>query len=209
MADELIAKIVQLMAEQGISNTDMEQFVDVAHGTVSQWKKGSNKSYKSKHLPQIAKRLGVTPNDLLSSNDLSNAYIIDKNQITMIPLYGSVSAGFGACAVDLVEGYIPVYNVNAEEAENTIAITVHGDSMSPKIEDGDIIVVHKQDSVDSGTVAVVFLDGDAAMVKRVIYDKTHIELLSLNPTYSPMVFTDSEVLRVRVVGKVTEVHKKL
>lgn len=38
--------------------------------------------------------------------------------------------------------------------------------MYPKIEDGDTIVIHKQDSVDSGQIAVVLIDGEDAVVKK-------------------------------------------
>lgn len=204
----MLSRILALIQSRGMSDTAFEKAVGLPKGLLYQWKSGRSKGYR-KYTAQIADLFGVTADYLLTGKEEKAVLTPIKGNMQFIPLYNSVSAGFGACAVDLVEGYIPVYNVNAEEAENTIAITVHGNSMSPKIDDGDIIVVHKQDSVDSGTIAVVFLDGDAAMVKRVIYDKSHIELQSLNPDYSPMVFTDSEVLRVRVVGRVVEVHKKL
>ena len=74
--------------------------------------------------------------------------------------------------------------------------------MSPIIKHGDTIVVHKQDSVDSGDIAVLLIDGEEAVVKKVIYDQNNIELHSLNPMYSVRKFSGAEVLRVRVVGKV-------
>ena len=77
------------------------------------------------------------------------------------------------------------------------------------MEDGDIIVVRKQESVDSGDVAVMLLDGEEGLVKKVIYGETWIELHSFNPEYKTRHFDDAEVERLRVVGKVLKVVKTL
>jgi repressor LexA len=79
--------------------------------------------------------------------------------------------------------------------------------MYPKIEDGDIIQVHKQDSVDSGSLAVVLVDGEEALVKKVVYGETWIELHSINPMYKTVRFNGADVLRVRVLGLVRKIIK--
>ena len=81
--------------------------------------------------------------------------------------------------------------------------------MFPTIDDGDIIQVHKQTSVDSGSVAVVLIDGEEALVKKVVYGKEWIELHSFNPMYKIMRFNGRDVLRVRVVGLVKKVTKEI
>jgi repressor LexA len=127
----------------------------------------------------------------------------------MIPLYESVSAGFGAVAIDEVIDYVPLFIPNPIEARETLCIRVTGDSMYPKIENGDIIQVHKQDSVDSGSIAVVLLDNEDGLVKKVVYSDTWIELHSINPMYKTMRFNGPDVMRVRVLGKVNKVIKSL
>ena len=79
--------------------------------------------------------------------------------------------------------------------------------MFPKIEDGDIVIVRKQDSVDSGSIAVVLVDNEEGFVKKVVYDQETIELHSINPEYAPKIFKGAEVLRVRVVGLVKQIIK--
>lgn len=134
---------------------------------------------------------------------------LDKQKIRLVPLYESVSAGFGTYANDCVVDYIPTVIMSETEAAETIAIKVHGDSMYPKIEDGDTIIVHKQESVDSTSVAVVLLDGEEGLVKKVIYGRDWIELHSFNPMYPPLRFEGAEVLRLRVVGLVKQVLKNI
>lgn len=161
----------------------------------------------------LAKALGVTPSTLMGWDDEENnpeksniAYVI-KDGIYNIPLYESVSAGFGGTAQDCIIDYIPTVIRNPYEAKETIAIKVAGDSMYPKIEDGDTIVIHKQDSVDSGQIAVVLIDGEDAVVKKVKYDKSWVDLISINPEYKTRHFEKEEVNRLRVLGLVKQIIK--
>lgn len=149
----------------------------------------------------------LTPNASATPAPSSNARMLDTQNVRMIPLYSTVSAGFGAQAINYVEDYVPLYIESTHEAQETICIKVQGDSMYPKIEDGDIIQVHKQDSVDSGSLAVVLVDGEDALVKKVVYGETWIELHSINPMYKTVRFNGADVLRVRVLGLVRKIIK--
>lgn len=149
------------------------------------------------------------PGSLLSNSSESNAEFLPTDKIYKIPLFESVSAGFGAYACSDVIDYIPLFIDNPADAEQTLAIKVKGDSMYPKIEDGDTIVVRKQESVDSGQVAVVLVDDEEGFVKKVVYGKDFIELRSFNPEYQTKRFGGSDVLKLRIVGLVKQVIKSL
>lgn len=162
----------------------------------------------------IAEALGVNPSALMgwedekTSTDTSNInYMIPNKNIHQIPVFETVSAGFGAYASNEVIDYIPVLINNPYDVKSTIAIKVKGDSMYPKIEDGDVIIVRKQTSVDSGDIAVLLLDNEEGLVKKVVYGKDWIELISINPEYKTRRFEKEEVLRLRVVGKVVGSYK--
>lgn len=137
----------------------------------------------------------------------SNAIFLSSEHIRMIPVFNSVSAGFGTYADNNIVGYIPCYIESDSEAADTICINVTGDSMFPKIEDGDVIQVHRQPSVDSGQIAVVLLDGDEGLVKKVVYDSEKIELHSINPMYPIQVFEKDDMRRIRIVGLVRKIIK--
>lgn len=160
---------------------------------------------------RLAKVLDVSPSYLMGweESESANVSAVYSDSIRMIPVFESVSAGFGARADEQVIDYCPFVIASEREAEETIAIRVTGDSMSPKIEDGDIIRVHCQDSVDSGSIAVVLLDGEEGLVKRVEYGRDWIELISINPYYPPRRFEGEEVLRIRVVGLVKGVFRAI
>lgn len=159
----------------------------------------------------LARALKTTPSTLMGwEEDTTNIRdVVPNDKIHMIPVYATVSAGFGAYAEDSVIDRIPMMIENPYDAPDIIGIQVKGDSMYPKIEDGDIIIVRKQESVDSGDVAVMLLDGDGGIVKKVVYGSDWIELHSFNPEYKTRRFEGRDVLRLRVVGKVLKVVKSI
>ena len=94
------------------------------------------------------------------------------------------------------------------DREDYLWINVKGDSMAPTIEDGDRILVKKQDSVENGSVAVVMIE-EEAFVKKIKFGRNWIELHSFNPYYPVRHLENSDAEAVRIVGVVTEVSKKL
>ncbi len=156
----------------------------------------------------IAEALKTSPAWLMEGNDASLTFeSICKNY--SVPIYEKVSAGFGTTAANDVVEYTILPFRSRLEAEETICIRVQGDSMSPKIEDGDLIQVHKQTSVDSGDIAVVLLDDMEGFVKKVVYDDNSITLVSLNLAYPPITLVGADVQRVRVQGKVKKIIREV
>ena len=140
----------------------------------------------------------VQPDDKLTQQD--NDYL--RN----VPVYESVSAGFGTNASDYVLSYTPVFIHSDLEAENTIGIRVSGSSMYPEIKDGDTIIVHKQPDVDNKDIAVVRVD-DSYLVKQILREDNTITLHSFNPEYEDRVFVGEQMNRITVVGVVTSVSR--
>ena len=198
----------RLMQIKGIDRRRLCDDLKFKYSTVSEWLSGS-KYPRIDKIEALADYFGVSKSVLIEekSTPVSNISGLLQSYVRMVPVFESVSAGFGAYASNVVIDYTPIYIPSAYEAENTICVRVKGDSMYPKIEDGDIIQVYKQDSVDSGSIAVVLLDGDEGLVKKVVYGKDWIELHSINPMYPVMRFTGEEILRIRVVGLVRKIIK--
>lgn len=216
-----IERLKDLLKEKGITNTKFCEDIQINKNQIRRWEvKGTTPNRTT--LTVIANYFGVSVEYLLGQTDDrspeekapsyeegSNAIFLDSDKIRMIPLFESVSAGFGAYPDEQVIDYIPLYISNPHEAKETLCITVRGDSMYPKIEDGDVIQVHKQDSVDSGRIAVVLIDGMEAVVKKVTYGADWIELHSINPEYKTRRFEGQSVTRVRVLGQVKKIIKSV
>lgn len=191
---------------------DVGNYVGVSKSTVKKWEDGFISNMKRDKIGQLAKILRLNPVSLITGDELtveSNIQSLDQSKVYNIPVFESVSAGFGAYASDYIVDYMPIYVSNPADAKDMLCIKVKGDSMYPKIEDGDTVVVRKQSSVDSGSIAVVLIDNEEGFVKKVVYSENLIELISINPEYAPKRFEGENVLRVSVVGVVKQIIKEV
>ncbi len=203
--------------KRSMSQEELGDRLGLNKSTIQRYESGQVQRIKQPILENMARILNVDADWLTLKTDDPEAfcetsnisYVIDSDRIYSIPVFESVSAGFGAYAGSEIVDYIPVVINNRYDVDDTIAIKVKGDSMYPKIEDGDTIVVRRQTSVDSGDIAVVLLDNDEGLVKTVVYGSTWIELRSLNEKYPVQRFAGAEVTRLRVVGKVMQIIKTL
>lgn len=209
---EILAKNLKKYMEQNkVDRYKLCEDLNFKYSTVSEWLH-ARKYPRIDSIEKIAQYFGVTKSDIIEEKTISDPsnlnYVIPNDSVYNIPVFESVSAGFGSYASNEILQYIPIVLHSEYEAENTLAIKVVGDSMHPKIEDGDIIVVRKQSSVDSGDIAVVLLDGEEGLVKKVEYDTDWINLISINPMYPIRCFKGEEVTRIQVVGKVIGSYKE-
>ncbi|MGN0647144.1 MAG: helix-turn-helix domain-containing protein [Oscillospiraceae bacterium] len=204
-------QLKEMRKRKRITQAQLAEMCHVSQGTIANWEAG-NRQPDLPTVSMIADVMEITVDKLIgrsTPSEPSNISAVYEDHIRMVPVFESVSAGFGALAENSVVDFIPLRIVSDYEASETICIRVQGDSMFPKIENGDIIQVHKQESVDSGDIAVVLLDGDEGLVKKVVYGSDWIELHSINPMYPVQRFEKADVLRLRVVGKVKGVFKAL
>ena len=192
---------------KGLGQTELASLVNISKQSLYKYENNIITNIPSDKIEMIAKKLDTTPAILMGWE--SNVSALPNDKIFMRPLYNSVAAGIGAVADNTILTYIPTFISNSMEKDMYIWVNVQGDSMSPLIDDGSKILIKKQESVDSGQIAVVLIDGEEAVVKKVEYGSDYVTLISINPYYPPRRFEGKEVLRLRVVGLVKEVRKEL
>ncbi|MBQ8961650.1 MAG: helix-turn-helix domain-containing protein [Ruminococcus sp.] len=198
--------------ELGLTMLEVAQAIGVSEAAISRYESGSIKNMRRDRIVKYAQVLKVDPIEFLGLDDPAppepNARFLDKDHIFMIPVYESVSAGFGTYADDRVIAYEPIYLSCGREAQETLAINVKGDSMYPKIEEGDLVVVHKQDYFENGDIVVAVVVGaDEGFVKRAFQTGGKLSLESINPSYPPLTFVGSQLDEVKIMGVVRKIIK--
>ena len=95
-------------------------------------------------------------------------------------------------------------------SEEYFALRIHGASMEPRMREGDIVIVRKQEDADTGDTAVVLVGRETATVKKIKKTGDGIQLIPTNPAYDPLYYTAADVARlpVRIIGKVVELRAK-
>jgi len=141
----------------------------------------------------------ILENRLKDYKDNTIEFPIEKTlSKSSIRIYlNSASAGFGEYLEDSDfedidrQDYIP--------SEADFGITIHGDSMMPEINDGDVVWVLEKDSIEENQIGVFVLNGDS-LCKKLISIGDKLYLRSLNEKYSDIPITEYDDLKV--IGKV-------
>lgn len=123
-----------------------------------------------------------------------------------IPVLSRVVAGIPIEAVEEILDYEEITPELAATGE-FFALQVRGDSMLPKLEEGDVVIVKKQADVETGDIAIVLVNGDEATIKQVKKVNGGIMLYGFNPdVYEPHFYSNQQIeeLPVRILGKVIE-----
>lgn len=135
-------------------------------------------------------------------------HTLEETSCRPYPVIGEVAAGFGSEAIEEETGdyeQIPVEWLRGHNPDNFFVLRVKGDSMYPDFREGDHVLVHRQRSVDSGSIAVVIYDEDnIATLKRVKYapGEPWMELIPINPMVPPKRIEDRELEPCMVLGEV-------
>ncbi|QIX89024.1 repressor LexA [Gemella haemolysans] len=126
-----------------------------------------------------------------------------------IPVLGTVAAGIPISAVEDILDYEEVPQSWENQGE-FFGLRIKGDSMKPDINDGDTVIVRQQSTANNGDVVIALVNGDDATCKKFEKLGNGIMLISNNSEYSPMYFSNEEVLTkpVVIIGRVVELRRK-
>jgi len=165
-----------------------------------------------KILPRLGKLQMLADYFGIEKSDLVEEKTIDANRKSMgyrIPVFGVVAAGIPIEAIESVIDWEEIPDEMAHQGE-FFGLKVRGDSMEPKISQGDVLIIRKQESADSGDLVIATVNGTDATCKRLKLVKGGLMLISNNPAYEPMFFTSEEVQTkpVQIIGKVVELRSK-
>ena len=132
-----------------------------------------------------------------------------SNGSVKVPVLGDVRAGLPMEAVENILDYEEISPDMAAHGDY-FALRIRGDSMEPRIHEGDVVIVRRQPDVDSGDLAIVLVNGDSATIKRVRKLSDGIMLIPLNPSYEPIYYDVSTCasLPVQILGRVVELRAK-
>ena len=122
---------------------------------------------------------------------------------------GEIRAGLPAFADENIIDYEEIPEEMAKSGE-FFGLKVKGDSMLPRIVEGDVVIVKKQNTADNGDICVVLVNGDEATLKKVKFADNGIMLIPNNQNYETMFYSKKQIqeLPVEIVGKVVELRGK-
>lgn len=201
-------RLKQLRKEKNINQRELAKYLKVAPSTISMYENGQREP-NFEVLEVLADFFNVDMNYLLGKTDKTTKLIIDKPQGLKIPVLGTVAAGIPISAVEDILDYEEVPQSWENQGE-FFALKIKGDSMEPRMESGDVVIVKQQSDANSGDTVIVLVNGDDATCKKLQKTENGIMLVSTNPKYPPMFYSleDIQTKPVVILGKVVELRQK-
>lgn len=203
--------------ELGLTMKEVACAVGVSEATVSRWESGAIANMRRDKIAKYAAILKVTPTFIMTGISENNsdydslpegAIPYTPEPMVNIPLVGSVSCGMPLFAEDNIEGYISTPESSLTSGEAYFWLHAKGDSMiNAGIQEGDLLLIRRQDDVDNGDIAVVAINGDEATLKRVLKKENAIILQPENPAYEMKIFVGKEMENIHIRGRLMELRK--
>ncbi len=201
----------------GITLEELGKKTNVNKATIHRYESGVISNIPSDKIEIIAQALNVSPAYLMGWEDEGTTLMV-KESLTKyrvkkgvkIPVLGEVAAGIPIEAITDIIDYEEITEEMARKGEY-FALKIKGDSMYPRMLNGDVVIVRQQPDIESGDIAVVLVNGDSATVKKVVKSDSGIMLIANNQAvYEPTFYTKKEIeeLPVTILGKVVELRGK-
>lgn len=187
---------------KNMTQKEVASLIGVNQNTYSYWENGKTK-IDDKTLKKLSNIFDVSIDYLLSNSPSK------PKKGVKIPVLGRVQAGIPVEAIEEIIDYEEIEEELAKTGE-FFGLQIKGDSMSPNILEGDIVIVRQQPDIESGEIGIVLINGQDATVKKVVKHDTGLSLVAFNPAYPPRIFNfeDIKKLPVVILGKVIELRRK-
>ncbi len=200
-------RIKEGMELRQLKQSDLVEMTGISKGALSSYISGRYVP-KQTNIYLISKALNVNESWLMG-NDVPMERNISTKKGVVIPVLGRVAAGI---PIEAIEDVIDTEEITDEMAKTGthFGLQIHGDSMEPRMCEGDVVIVRQQDDAESGDIVIATVNGADATCKRLRKYRDGIELISNNPAYKPMFYSNEEIEQkpVRIIGKVVELRGK-
>ena len=200
-------RLAEAMKIRELTQTDLHERTGINKSSISTYLRGDYKAKQDK-VDLLSSALNVSPawlmgfdvpmtpnidNEKVDISSIKNIVPIEKR---MIPVIGTIAAGKPITADEHIETYVPCdIDIHAD-----FGLIIHGDSMiGAGIHDGDVVFIKEQPDVDNGQIAAVRID-DEATLKHVYKIPGGCMLVSDNPKYPPMTFTEENCDDIHIIG---------
>lgn len=198
-------RLKQLIAHKDVTLTELAAQVGTTQASLSRYLRNQREP-KADVIQRLANYFNVEIAWLLGFDEKQ----VTNKKAVKIPVLGKVAAGIPIEAIEDILDYEEI----SEKLASTgtfFALRIKGDSMTPKIQDGDTVIVRQQNTAKSGDIVIAKVNGDDACCKRLVINSQGVILQSFNTSYEPMFFTKEEVMTrpVTIIGKVVELRRKM
>lgn len=202
-------RLKQARKSKKFSQAELSRLLGVTQQAVGKWETGRSTPDPGT-VARLAEILGTTADALLGLQQPEFTQPVGDHFVSYsespIPVVGTVRAGYGALAFE--EDYGTEYAC-VKDPSSYFYLVVKGDSMEPRISDGDLALVHRQSTLENGELGVMVYgtDGEGTL-KKYIRRGNAVVLHPFNPDYEDLVIKGEDLDHLYIAGKVVETKTK-
>lgn len=200
-------RIREGMELRNLKQADLVEKTGISKGALSSYISGRYEP-KQNNIYLIAKALSVNEAWLMGV-DVPLERNLELKKGVVINVLNRVTAGI---PIESAENIIDTEEISEEMAKTGtfFGLQIHGDSMEPRICDGDVVIIRQQEDAESGDIIIAAVNGSDATCRRLRKYRDGIELISNNPSYEPIFFSNEDIKNkpVKIIGKVIELRAK-
>ena len=206
--DDISARLLETIQKRQMTYGDLATKTGIAKSAIQRYATGETKKIPLPRLEALADALDVSAAYLMGWDDASSSRPLPAGLLPVvkrrIPILGHVAAGVPIMAEREYEEYeADTYGLSCD-----CVLRVEGDSMEPRVMNGDIVYVRQQPDVDDGQIAVVGVN-DSVTLKVVYHLPNGLQLVSLNPKYKPMIYNQENTDYLAVIGLAVAYKRRL
>ena len=201
--------IKQARIKHHMTLEEVAKQIGTSRQTIHRYETGVISNIPSDKIEAIARVLDTSPAALMGWEDYPEdrfpAPRISEDNVTF-PVIGEIAAGYDSIALENWVGEtveVPAVFLHGRPAAEFIVLQVKGDSMFPTYQDGDLVLILKQNTLDhSGQIGAVLYDDELATLKRVEYvpGEDWMRLLPINPAVPPTLIVGERLEHCRILG---------
>ena len=198
---QTIGENIKRLRERGnLNQVELAAIAGVSPSTISSWEIG----YR---MPRMGPLQKIADYFKISTAEIIEEPKVEKPSGIRVPIIDGARMGPSHESNGDILDWMELGPEYAQKG-NLVAVRIHGDSMSPRIVDGDIVIVKIQPTAESGDIVIVFID-NISKCNYIQITPTGIKLIPYNSSYEPMFFTNDEVstLPVTIYGKIIELRR--
>ena len=179
MKSEIGKRIAETRRDRGYNQEQLAEMAKVSRISLARYESGAIEPGVFA-LSRIADALNVSTDELLCRTEKLPPFIsVVKSSV---PIIGEIACGMPITAQQNIEGYADL----PDGVRADFALRCKGESMKPTFSPGDLVLIRQQETVESGQIAAVGINGEATL-KRFYKDFVRIVLVADNPAFPPKV----------------------
>lgn len=190
--------------------------VDVHKSTISRWENGETEKIKLPILEILSQYYNVDPMWLMGYDVPMERQKVESNVFPTtdipekVPIVGKISAGLPILATENIEGYEFAPSSQIKKGYTYFYLRVQGDSMNLKFNEGDIVLIQRQDTLENDEIGAILVDGNDATVKKYKFENglVILEPMSTNPENTVQIYNPKKI-NIQIIGKVISYQGKI